>query len=210
MAMIRKQIHTNKYKSLLIVSVSSLLYSSPLLRSSSSSFPLFLHSSLPLLVHSTPPLLHSSTSHPLHPSSSSPPLLHSTSRLPSLLLSSSSLSRHLSSTPPLLHPSSSSPLFSTGEFLSLAAMDTFLRSVQPEVNDLFVLSLVLINLLAWMDLFITQVTSCFSFRRSENKVYFSTVYWVYNFEAFSFHTYIPYFYSTTFQKYCTFSSNTFI
>ncbi|KAM3612930.1 uncharacterized protein V6R79_017342 [Siganus canaliculatus] len=45
---------------------------------------------------------------------------------------------------------------STGEFLSLAAMDTFLRSVQPEVNDLFVLSLVLINLLAWMDLFITQ------------------------------------------------------
>uniref|UniRef100_UPI003AAFC738 E3 ubiquitin-protein ligase RNF103 isoform X3 n=1 Tax=Centroberyx gerrardi TaxID=166262 RepID=UPI003AAFC738 len=45
---------------------------------------------------------------------------------------------------------------STGEFLSLAAMDTFLRSVQPEVNDLFVLSLVLVNLLAWMDLFITQ------------------------------------------------------
>ncbi|XP_034546179.1 E3 ubiquitin-protein ligase RNF103 isoform X2 [Notolabrus celidotus] len=45
---------------------------------------------------------------------------------------------------------------STGEFLSLFAMDTFLRSVQPEVNDLFVLSLVLINLLAWMDLFITQ------------------------------------------------------
>lgn len=45
---------------------------------------------------------------------------------------------------------------STGEFLSLAAMDTFLRSVQPEVNDLFVLSLVIINLLAWMDLFITQ------------------------------------------------------
>ncbi|XP_067375427.1 E3 ubiquitin-protein ligase RNF103-like isoform X4 [Channa argus] len=45
---------------------------------------------------------------------------------------------------------------SMGEFLSLAAMDTFLRSVQPEVNDLFVLSLVLINLLAWMDLFITQ------------------------------------------------------
>ncbi|XP_053734850.1 E3 ubiquitin-protein ligase RNF103 [Synchiropus splendidus] len=45
---------------------------------------------------------------------------------------------------------------STGEFLSLAAMDSFLRSVQPEVNDLFVLSLVLINLLAWMDLFITQ------------------------------------------------------
>lgn len=39
-------------------------------------------------------------------------------------------------------------------------MDTFLRSVQPEVNDLFVLSLVLINLLAWMDLFITQVTYC--------------------------------------------------
>lgn len=46
---------------------------------------------------------------------------------------------------------------STGEFLSLAAMDTFLRSVQPEVNDLFVLSLVLVNLLSWMDLFITQV-----------------------------------------------------
>lgn len=45
---------------------------------------------------------------------------------------------------------------STGEFLSLTAMDTFLRSVQPEVNDLFVLSLVIINLLAWMDLFITQ------------------------------------------------------
>ncbi|KAM9375410.1 E3 ubiquitin-protein ligase RNF103 [Pholidichthys leucotaenia] len=45
---------------------------------------------------------------------------------------------------------------STGEFLSLGAMDTFLRTVQPEVNDLFVLSLVLINLLAWMDLFITQ------------------------------------------------------
>ncbi|XP_026185956.1 E3 ubiquitin-protein ligase RNF103 [Mastacembelus armatus] len=45
---------------------------------------------------------------------------------------------------------------STGEFLSLTAMDTFLRSVQPEVNDLFVLSLVVINLLAWMDLFITQ------------------------------------------------------
>uniref|UniRef100_A0A667XZY1 Ring finger protein 103 n=1 Tax=Myripristis murdjan TaxID=586833 RepID=A0A667XZY1_9TELE len=45
---------------------------------------------------------------------------------------------------------------SNGEFLSLAAMDTFLRSVQPEVNDLFVLSLVLVNLLSWMDLFITQ------------------------------------------------------
>ncbi|RVE67580.1 hypothetical protein OJAV_G00104180 [Oryzias javanicus] len=45
---------------------------------------------------------------------------------------------------------------SFGEFLSLAAMDVFLRSVQPEVNDLFVLSLLLINLLAWMDLFITQ------------------------------------------------------
>lgn len=43
-------------------------------------------------------------------------------------------------------------------------MDTFLRSIQPEVNDLFVLSLVLINLLAWMDLFITQVTSCFLFK----------------------------------------------
>ncbi|XP_074530158.1 E3 ubiquitin-protein ligase RNF103 isoform X2 [Halichoeres trimaculatus] len=45
---------------------------------------------------------------------------------------------------------------SKGEFMSLVAMDTFLRSVQPEVNDLFILSLVLINLLAWMDLFITQ------------------------------------------------------
>uniref|UniRef100_A0A8C8E371 Ring finger protein 103 n=1 Tax=Oryzias sinensis TaxID=183150 RepID=A0A8C8E371_9TELE len=45
---------------------------------------------------------------------------------------------------------------SFGEFLSLASMDVFLRSVQPEVNDLFVLSLLLINLLAWMDLFITQ------------------------------------------------------
>ncbi|PWA16992.1 hypothetical protein CCH79_00019802 [Gambusia affinis] len=51
---------------------------------------------------------------------------------------------------------------STGEFLSLAAMDTFLRSVQPEVNDLFVLSLVLINLLAWMDFFITQYSLDFS------------------------------------------------
>ncbi|XP_054879613.1 magnesium transporter protein 1-like isoform X4 [Poeciliopsis prolifica] len=48
---------------------------------------------------------------------------------------------------------------STGEFLSLAAMDTFLRSVQPEVNDLFILSLVLINLLAWMDFFITQASA---------------------------------------------------
>ncbi|KAK7922311.1 hypothetical protein WMY93_009213 [Mugilogobius chulae] len=45
---------------------------------------------------------------------------------------------------------------SPGEVLSVSAMDTFLRSVQPEVNDLFVLSLLLINLLAWMDLFITQ------------------------------------------------------
>lgn len=72
----------------------------------------------------------------------------------------------LSSSPLLLFLfSSTPPLCSTGEFLSLAAMDTFLRSVQPEVNDLFVLSLVLINLLAWMDLFITQVTSCFSIRR---------------------------------------------
>ncbi|NWU61019.1 RN103 ligase, partial [Pterocles burchelli] len=44
----------------------------------------------------------------------------------------------------------------TGEFISLRAMDTFLRSLQPEVNDLFVLSLVLVNLMAWMDLFITQ------------------------------------------------------
>lgn len=44
----------------------------------------------------------------------------------------------------------------TGEFVSLHALDTFLRSVQPEVNDLFVLSLVLVNLMAWMDLFITQ------------------------------------------------------
>ncbi|XP_041124672.1 E3 ubiquitin-protein ligase RNF103 isoform X1 [Polyodon spathula] len=45
---------------------------------------------------------------------------------------------------------------STGEFMSLNAMDTFLRSIQPEVNDLFVLSLVMVNLMAWMDLFITQ------------------------------------------------------
>lgn len=45
---------------------------------------------------------------------------------------------------------------STGEFISLHAMDMFLRSVQPEVNDLFVLSLVMVNLMAWMDLFITQ------------------------------------------------------
>ncbi|XP_018585934.1 E3 ubiquitin-protein ligase RNF103 [Scleropages formosus] len=45
---------------------------------------------------------------------------------------------------------------STGEFISLHAMDTFLRSVQPEVNDLFLLSLVMVNLMAWMDLFITQ------------------------------------------------------
>uniref|UniRef100_A0A8C3K1F2 Ring finger protein 103 n=2 Tax=Calidris pygmaea TaxID=425635 RepID=A0A8C3K1F2_9CHAR len=44
----------------------------------------------------------------------------------------------------------------TGEFISLRAMDSFLRSLQPEVNDLFVLSLVLVNLMAWMDLFITQ------------------------------------------------------
>ncbi|XP_006930334.1 E3 ubiquitin-protein ligase RNF103 isoform X1 [Herpailurus yagouaroundi] len=44
----------------------------------------------------------------------------------------------------------------TGEFISLQAMDSFLRSLQPEVNDLFVLSLVLVNLMAWMDLFITQ------------------------------------------------------
>uniref|UniRef100_A0A8C2EQ32 Ring finger protein 103 n=1 Tax=Cyprinus carpio TaxID=7962 RepID=A0A8C2EQ32_CYPCA len=45
---------------------------------------------------------------------------------------------------------------STGEFISLHAMDAFLRSVQPEVNDLFILSLVMVNLMAWMDLFITQ------------------------------------------------------
>ncbi|XP_034765554.2 E3 ubiquitin-protein ligase RNF103-like isoform X1 [Acipenser ruthenus] len=45
---------------------------------------------------------------------------------------------------------------STGEFISLNAMDAFLRSIQPEVNDLFVLSLVMVNLMAWMDLFITQ------------------------------------------------------
>uniref|UniRef100_A0A4W2CCL8 Ring finger protein 103 n=1 Tax=Bos indicus x Bos taurus TaxID=30522 RepID=A0A4W2CCL8_BOBOX len=44
----------------------------------------------------------------------------------------------------------------TGEYISLQAMDSFLRSLQPEVNDLFVLSLVLVNLMAWMDLFITQ------------------------------------------------------
>ncbi|KAI6069954.1 RING finger protein 103 [Aix galericulata] len=44
----------------------------------------------------------------------------------------------------------------TGEFISLRAMDSFLRSLKPEVNDLFVLSLVLVNLMAWMDLFITQ------------------------------------------------------
>ncbi|XP_053314118.1 E3 ubiquitin-protein ligase RNF103 isoform X1 [Spea bombifrons] len=44
----------------------------------------------------------------------------------------------------------------TGEYVSLHAMDSFLRSLQPEVNDLFVLSLVLVNLMAWMDLFITQ------------------------------------------------------
>ncbi|XP_054647263.1 E3 ubiquitin-protein ligase RNF103 isoform X2 [Dunckerocampus dactyliophorus] len=55
---------------------------------------------------------------------------------------------------------------STGEFLSVAAMDTFLRSVQPEVNDLFVLSLVLINLLAWMDLFITQALLQLSYLES--------------------------------------------
>nr|AAH87449.1 X-kf-1b protein [Xenopus laevis] len=44
----------------------------------------------------------------------------------------------------------------TREYISLQAMDAFLRSLQPEVNDLFVLSLVLVNLMAWMDLFITQ------------------------------------------------------
>lgn len=69
---------------------------------------------------------------------------------------------------------------STGEFLSLAAMDTFLRSVQPEVNDLFVFSLVLINLLAWMDLFITQVTvSVFLSRRGERGQKASTLYFVF-------------------------------
>lgn len=67
-------------------------------------------------------------------------------------------------------PSHLLPFCSTGEFLSLAAMDTFLRSVQPEVNDLFVLSLVLINLLAWMDLFITQVTSCFPIRHIKTSI----------------------------------------
>lgn len=67
---------------------------------------------------------------------------------------------HLGKKSCLSPPHHSCCLDSTGEFLSLAAMDTFLRSVQPEVNDLFVLSLVLINLLAWMDLFITQVRSC--------------------------------------------------
>lgn len=44
----------------------------------------------------------------------------------------------------------------TGEYISLQALDSFLRTLQPEVNDLFVLSLVLVNLMAWMDLFITQ------------------------------------------------------
>ncbi|KAM9329877.1 E3 ubiquitin-protein ligase RNF103 isoform 2-T2 [Gastrophryne carolinensis] len=44
----------------------------------------------------------------------------------------------------------------TGEYISLRAMESFLRTLQPEVNDLFVLSLVLVNLMAWMDLFITQ------------------------------------------------------
>lgn len=91
----------------------------------------------------------------------------------------SSLCLLLLSFTPLLHPFPllfhsfsillfffNSPQLSTGEFLSLAAMDTFLRSVQPEVNDLFVLSLVLINLLAWMDLFITQVISCFTIGHS--------------------------------------------
>lgn len=69
---------------------------------------------------------------------------------------------------------------STGEFLSLAAMDTFLRSVQPEVNDLFVFSLVLINLLAWMDLFITQVTvSVFLSCRGERGQKASTLYFVF-------------------------------
>lgn len=69
---------------------------------------------------------------------------------------------------------------STGEFLSLAAMDTFLRSVQPEVNDLFVFSLVLINLLAWMDLFITQVTvSVFLSCGGERGQKASTLYFVF-------------------------------
>lgn len=88
---------------------------------------------------------------------------------PFLVLLSTTIHILFSSLPLLLF--SYSPLFSTGEFLSLAAMDTFLRSVQPEVNDLFVLSLVLINLLAWMDLFITQVTSCFSIRKLGGTVF---------------------------------------
>ncbi|XP_032818536.2 E3 ubiquitin-protein ligase RNF103 [Petromyzon marinus] len=43
-----------------------------------------------------------------------------------------------------------------GEHFSHRALDIFLRFLQPEVNDLFVLSLVLVNAAAWMDLFITQ------------------------------------------------------
>lgn len=74
---------------------------------------------------------------------------------------------------------------STGEFLSLAAMDTFLRSVQPEVNDLFVFSLVLINLLAWMDLFITQVTvSVFLSCRGERGQKASTLCFYFTFTMF--------------------------
>lgn len=69
--------------------------------------------------------------------------------------------KYLTGVPETPNISSHKPLStlppSFGEFLSLASMDVFLRSVQPEVNDLFVLSLLLINLLAWMDLFITQV-----------------------------------------------------
>ena len=106
-----------------------------------------------------PPFLLFLLSSPLLFLLSSSPLL--STPLPPVFIFSSSISFSLlpfSSPPHPPHPRS------TGEFLSLAAMDTFLRSVQPEVNDLFVLSLVLINLLAWMDLFITQVTACFSIR----------------------------------------------
>lgn len=44
----------------------------------------------------------------------------------------------------------------SGEYLNYKSMAMFFRSLHPEVNDLFLLSLILINVICWLEGFIAQ------------------------------------------------------
>ena len=57
-------------------------------------------------------------------------------------------------TPEMNHTYGTKP----GEYLNYNSMALYLRSYHPEVNDIFLLSLVIVNLSCWLELFIVQGT----------------------------------------------------